>query len=135
MQKPPEYIFSYTDTDILPNELNDFFSYDSIEQELLLAAKLEFEEKWGNFHSRAAKRKTTEIRKGGNINGDGGRWRDALLEKRKGFVVRSIDALEDASQSGRVKALECLSYVVQGRSVFCKPSSGFPRLAVGQGNS
>lgn len=45
------------------------------------------------------------------------RWRDAHPERRQKFVARFVDSLETIDQRKRVRALEVLSYIVQGRFV------------------
>lgn len=82
--------------------------------DLVLAAKDEFNIQWEVFHQgpkktgkRSRRRDTPEVK----------RWRDTGVEKREKFVARLIDSLESTYQNERVKALEVLSYIAQGRLV------------------
>lgn len=112
--KAPEYAFTYTDTGTLSKELNDFFSYDRAEMDLVLASKEEFNTQWGEFHQGPKKtRKRSRHREAPEVK----RWRDTDVERREKFVARLIDSLESTYQDERVKALEVLSYIAQGRSV------------------
>lgn len=112
--KAPEYAFTYTDTDILPNELNDFFTYDRAEMDLIFASREQFNNQWKEFcvGTKSVGRKP-RLRSGTEIP----RWRDAEPGRRQTFVARSIDSLETIDQGKRVRSLEVLSYIVQGRSV------------------
>ncbi|KAI5806646.1 hypothetical protein DFH27DRAFT_549012 [Peziza echinospora] len=118
--KPPEYAFTYTDTDILPNELNDFFTYDRSEMDLVLAAKDEFDNRWTAFCS--SKRGLKKKQQGSEPE----RWRDAAPERRQTFVARYVDSLESSDQDERVRGLEVLSHVAQG--VFGEATSEHDQL-------
>ena len=115
--KPPDYAFTYTDSDTLPAELNEFFTYDHAEMDLVIAAKDVFDLEWKSFYLSMKGKGKQPLRSGRDVE----RWRDSPLERRKKFIARWIDALEGIDQARRVKALEILSYVVQGRSVLGSP--------------
>ncbi|RPB20771.1 hypothetical protein L211DRAFT_791593 [Terfezia boudieri ATCC MYA-4762] len=121
--KAPEYAFAYTDTDILPNELNDFFSYDRAEMDLILAAREEFNTQWKEFCMGT---KISGKKSRPKIGAEVMRWRDADPERRQKFVVRFVDSLETIDQGKRVRALEVLSYIVQG--VFGEATSEHDQL-------
>ena len=80
----------------------------------MLAAKGKFNTQWKEFclsllriGKRSPPRSDAEVE----------RWRDIEIEKRLKFVARFVDSLESIEQEERVRALEVLSYIAQGRSV------------------
>ena len=82
--------------------------------DLVLAAKEEFDTQWRGFNQgprkigkRSRPREEPEVK----------RWRETDVEKREKFVARLVDSLESTYQDERVRGLEVLSYIAQGRSV------------------
>ncbi|KAF8477057.1 hypothetical protein BDZ91DRAFT_10975 [Kalaharituber pfeilii] len=109
--KPPEYAFTYTDTDVLPSELNDFFSYGRTEMELVSSAKEQFNYQWQDFCTyKLSSGKKQKSKASVQVL----RWRDTDDEKKMTFIGRFIDSLESIDQGKRVRALEVLSYIAQG---------------------
>lgn len=98
----PEYSYTYTDTDPLPEELSEWFSYLPQELELLLHMKTTFEARWQKFCER--------LHPGERVYN----WRNTAESKRRSFIIRCVEGLESANQIERVEALEALAYVVVG---------------------
>lgn len=97
--EPTAYAYEYQDTRAFPEELEEWFQYTEEDKYTLLRAKQTFEEKW---------RQTLVI------GGEGLGWTGVKQCDREHFVVGAINAMINSEIITRVRALECLSYIVLG---------------------
>ena len=82
--------------------------------DLIFAAREEFDTRWKEFcMGTKISGKKSRSKTGAGVT----RWRDTNPERRQKFVARFVDSLETIDQGKRVRALEVLSYIVQGRFV------------------
>lgn len=82
--------------------------------DLIFEAKEQFGTLWEGFYTGPGNLKgKSRTRTGGSVT----RWRDTEPELRQKFVARYVDSLETIDQVKRVRALEVLSYIAQGRSL------------------
>lgn len=82
--------------------------------DLIFAAKGQFDTLWQEFFTSPGNHKGKSRSTAG---ADVTRWRDTEPELRQKFVARYVDSLETIDQEKRVRALEVLSYIAQGRSL------------------
>ena len=80
---------------------------------MIFAAKGRFDTQWKKFCAGPTSLgKKSRPRAGEDVT----RWRDTEPGIRQKFVARYVDSLETIDQEKRVRALEVLSYIAQGRS-------------------
>lgn len=105
-EQQPEYAYQYTTTEGLAAELNEWFSYSSADLSLIIGgAKTAFD----------AQYRTLSLQRHGNsLNDKIPKWTTSKDIKRRRFISRCVELLEQADQEERVRGLECLSFVVQG---------------------
>lgn len=105
----PEYAFVYAPSDTLKAELNEWFCYSFTNNYgLNLSCKQTFEETYAVLSApphlspaSIAKQKPPK-------------WNTSKDVKKKRFIARCADLLENTDQKQRVKGLQGLCYVVQG---------------------
>jgi hypothetical protein len=106
-EQQPEYAFDYATSDTLVAELNEWFSYSTAELSLLVTTpKSTFESNYITlslppYQSAPPANKVF-------------RWTTSKDVKRRRYISRCLDLLDQSNQQERVKGLEGLSYIAQG---------------------
>ena len=100
--EPAAYDYHYSETRSFPEELQEWFVYSEEERLMLLRAREDFEEKWG------------ETLAGPGSPNEEISWIDAQDSDREKLIKESMEALQEDDISERVKGLESLSYVALG---------------------
>ena len=104
--EPTAYAYEYSETGSFVEEIQEWFVYNEEERLMLLQSREDFEQRWIDFSSNLSK-------EGCNTQC----WVEASNEDRKAFtdsVLRDLECQEDDDIAGRVKDLECLSYIGLG---------------------
>jgi hypothetical protein len=107
MLQQPEYAFEYAPSDSLANELSEWFSYSTADLSLLIGgAKQTFE----STYTKLSLVPHQSVPPQGRIS----RWVTSKDVKRRRYIARCVDLLDQADQEERVKGLEGLSFIAQG---------------------
>ena len=94
--EPTPYAFVYDDASSFPDEIEEWFSYDSEEREALLRIQSTFYQEWEKF-----RREDND-------------FTSANEEQKNGFIDRQIDILLDDEVSARARCLDVLTYYILG---------------------
>lgn len=103
----PEYAYVYAPTDTLISELNEWFSYTTIDLTLLVSGTKQ------TFESTYTKLSLPPYQAAPRV-GKPSKWVTSKNVKCRRYISRCLDLLEQADQEVRVKGLEGLSYIAQG---------------------
>jgi hypothetical protein len=95
--EPIAYAFGYTDTQALPDELNEWFQYSEQDQFMILSAKASFDDKWAEFQSKSEHS-----------------WTEVDDSQRRAFLIQTKNGLGSADLSDRVINLEVIAYLLAG---------------------
>lgn len=101
--EPTAYAYEYAETRSFSEELQEWFVYSEEERLMLLRAKEDFEEHWGQALGR-------ELSEAQEVPS----WVGSTEVDREGFVIVCLKLLEHEDVGERVKGLECLSYIALG---------------------
>lgn len=95
--EPVAYAFDYTDTQALPDELDEWFQYNEQDQFMILSAKATFDDKWAEFLPKGEQS-----------------WIEVTDDQRKAFLIQTKEGLRAGELSSRVISLEVISYLLAG---------------------
>jgi len=95
--EPVAYAFDYTDSQPLPEELDEWFQYNEQDQFMILSAKATFDDKWAEFQSKAEHS-----------------WIKVHDDLRNAFLIQTKEALTAAELNDRVMGLEVIAYLLAG---------------------
>lgn len=102
--EPTSYAFTYQDAATLPEELEEWFAYSNEEKANILRAQSSFDAEWRGYNNRA-------------FTGDQDEsldWRITPLEKRKEYMSKLIEGLQETDLAKRLRQLEALVYLCLG---------------------
>lgn len=102
--EPTPYAFVYTDAATLPEELEEWFTYNLEERARILKAQSSFATEWG-AHNNWVFTGDEE----GTLD-----WMKASLDKRREFMRKLIAGLQEPDLDKRLRQLEALVYLVLG---------------------
>ncbi|KAF2097517.1 N1221-domain-containing protein [Rhizodiscina lignyota] len=105
--EPTPYAFVYKDASIIPEELEEWFSYNAEERAMVLKTRATFSDEWANFNGAGDLGVLPYL--GGDLD-----WTKASTEKRKTFMKKVLGGLESENIATRAKNLECLTYMIFG---------------------
>lgn len=104
--EPTPYAFVYRDTAVLPDELEEWFTYAVEEQAMILKSRSTFAEEWSEFNDDA---------NAASYLAGGLDWTDQQRAgKRHQFIQSLLDGLDSVSLTERTKRLEALLYIAMG---------------------
>lgn len=99
------YAFTYSDAATLPEEIEEWFSYNTPERANILRAQSCFATEWGGFNNWA-------------FTGDDESpldWNKTTEERRQKFISRLLDGIQgESAADARLEKLEALVYIVLG---------------------
>ncbi|KAE9970558.1 hypothetical protein EG327_010233 [Venturia inaequalis] len=102
--EPTPYAFTYQDAATLPEELEEWFAYSNEEKANILRAQSSFDAEWRAYNNRA-------------FTGDQDEsldWRTTPLEKRREYMSKLIEGLQETDLAKRLRQLEALVYLCLG---------------------
>ena len=103
--EPTAYAYEYADTRPFPEEINEWFQYTEEERLVLLRAKQNFEEEWEKAQATRTEPSDQALAY---------TERSTATQDRATFVSHQRHNLSSPDIGTRLKALDCLSYIVMG---------------------
>ena len=100
--EPTAYAYTYDDTRIFPEELEEWFQYTEEDRSLLFESKQEFQEKIEAFKFDRP------------IGDDSNKWLKLPIECREIFVQHQLQGLKDLDAASTTQNLECINYIATG---------------------
>ena len=101
--EPTAYAYEYEETRSFPEELEEWFQYTEEETYMLLRAKQTFLEEWERVKAEAPSSADQALD-----------WSDAGEQNKASFATGFVQELTNPDLPTRVKALDCISYIVLG---------------------
>lgn len=102
--EPAPYAFTYQDAATLPEELEEWFAYSNEEKANILRAQSSFDAEWRAYNNRAFTGDQDEALD----------WRTTPLEKRREYMSKLIEGLQEPDLAKRLRQLEALVYLCLG---------------------
>ena len=107
MAEPAPYAFTYSDTASFREELEEWFTYDKAEQEMLLATWTSFSKLWGAFQKTLKSESIADA----ELNSD---WVESTDLVRFRFIEDLMKGLQQHDIEERLQHIEALTYIALG---------------------